>query len=235
MQRPSAPNVSTTYPVGTLVASAPAPASAPTLTPIATHSGWFCSVSCCPTVSINIPGVLSLSHSLVFNCFTHTQIHCNYLCILFCFFLLLFVFLTLFCLILLLWYFSLFVFCVSASSHQFCQLWLARCFVQLHYYKLIQHTPTTALPSIVCSCGCGCGYTFLGFRVAFTGPIDCALVAQLLYLFTSFVCLMHRPQFAVYFYVYDICFVALSGQKRTNFYVLLCFTPYYCMFIHQQL
>lgn len=90
----------------------------------------------------------------------------------FVFFLLLFVFLTLFCLILLLWYFSLFVFCVSASSHQFCQLWLARCFVQLHYYKLIQHTPTTALPSIVCSCGCGCGYTFLGFRVAFTGPID---------------------------------------------------------------
>lgn len=102
-----------------------------------------------------------------------------------------------------------------------------------HYYKLIQHTPTTALPSIVCSCGCG--YTFLGFRVAFTGPIDCALTAQLLYLLASFVCSIHRPQFAVYFNVYDICFEALSGQKRTNFYVLLCFTPYYCMFIHQQL
>lgn len=222
MQRPSAPYISTTYPVGTLVASAPAP----TFTPIATHSACFCSVSCCTTASINIPGVLS--RTLAFARFTHTWIECNYLCILFFGDILYFVLPY----IIIMVFFTLCVLCfcffASISSVMACTLFRTITLLQTYstysYYCFAFHCVWLWLWL----------YLFGLSRSIYRSNIVCSRYAiDLLVCF--FDCLIHRPLLAVYFNIYGICFVALLGQKRTNFYVLLCFTPYYCMFIHQQL
>lgn len=236
MQGPSVPcssstttttsTTATAYPVAMIVASAPTPA--PTFTTFATHSDCSCSVSCFTiAANINIPGVFRFSLSLLLFRFTHTHFTCNctYLRILFH----LFLFFILFCLFSYYYYYgifhSLFFVFLLLLHVNFAQLWLARCFVQLHYYKLIQHTPTTSLPSIVC--GCSCSYTFgpsfLHLPVQYTvvSIHNCPL---LLFIF----CLLHRQAFAVNLNVYDICFVALFGQKQK----FLRFAMFYTLLLH---